>query len=158
MPNSPIKHGHSRHGKQSKTLKSWLNAKARCFCKTHPKYAQYGARGITMDAEWVNNFNSFLRDMGECPPGLSLDRIDNDGNYQPGNCRWATPSQQTRNRRATLSVVAGGMEMPLIQALEQFNSPIAYRTVRHRILRGWSFEKAISSRPMPGCPDHLRTD
>jgi hypothetical protein len=70
----------------------------RCSKSTRSDWPRYGGRGITVSARW-HRFENFLADMGECPPGLSLDRINNNGNYEPGNCRWATLEQQTRNRR-----------------------------------------------------------
>lgn len=75
------------------------NMKARCFNPNHPKYRLYGARGITVCDKWRNDFPAFLTDMGERPEGYSLERIDNDGNYEPSNCCWATAKEQTANRR-----------------------------------------------------------
>jgi hypothetical protein len=78
---------------------SWTAMKSRCFDPRHPYYADYGGRGITVCEEWLS-FEGFFADMGERPPGKTLDRWpDKDGNYEPGNCRWADAKQQTHNRR-----------------------------------------------------------
>jgi hypothetical protein len=88
------KHGLSR----SRAYYCWKNMRARCFNPRHRQYPSYGGRGISVCERWLI-FENFYADMGEPPPGLSLDRINNDGNYEPGNCRWATVAEQLANRR-----------------------------------------------------------
>ena len=92
-------HGHSAEGKQSRTYASWHAMKLRCQNKNHDSYKNYGGRGIEVCERW-EDFKNFLSDMGERPEGKTLDRIDGNDNYRPDNCRWATPLEQSRNRRA----------------------------------------------------------
>jgi hypothetical protein len=86
-------------GSYTREYQSWAQAKCRCADPNHHAYKDYGGRGIAMCAAWRESFETFRRDMGPRPAGTSIDRINNDGDYEPGNCRWATRSQQQRNKR-----------------------------------------------------------
>lgn len=94
-------HGHSARGQITSTYRSWQGSIGRCTNPNNPAWEYYGGRGIKVCNSWRESFENFLADMGECPEGYSIDRIDNDGNYEPGNCRWASKTQQSRNSRFT---------------------------------------------------------
>jgi hypothetical protein len=140
------KHGHWVGRRASPTHQTWGDAKKRCFNPRHLQYRDYGARGITMCARWADSFQAFLDDMGEKPKGLTLGRIDNDGNYEPGNCRWETREQQGRNRTDNQFVTLG--DVRLCQAdwersLGLTHNGLSERRYRHKISGDEALRRAL---------------
>ncbi len=100
-----LTHGQSK----SSEYKSWSEMKSRCLHTTHKHYKHYGGRGIQICDRWLNSFENFLSDMGRKPfPGLTLDRINVNGNYEPSNCRWLSKTAQQSNRRDTVKLTYSG--------------------------------------------------
>ena len=94
-----IKRSTTHGGSHTKEYRVWERMRIRCNNPNRADYERYGGRGIKVCARWMESFSNFLADMGTVPAGKSLDRINNDGDYEPSNCRWATASEQNRNRR-----------------------------------------------------------
>lgn len=121
----------------------WKSMKARCLSPRDKSYKDYGGRGITVCDEWKDSFETFYADMGECPEGHSLDRIDVNGNYEPSNCRWATSIEQNRNRRNSHMITYEGETKTLIEWSESLG--IRYHILSSRINRyRWSIERAFT--------------
>ena len=122
----------------------WCSMKSRCLNPRDSAYQNYGARGIKVCERWAQSFHAFMQDMGERPgPTYSLDRIDNNGNYEPGNCRWATPTQQANNKRNnTLRLIEhdGVVKTPAQVASE---IGISLILLKQRLRAGWPVERAI---------------
>jgi hypothetical protein len=101
-----VKHGHKRVDVETTEYRIWKGIVQRCTNPARPAWPNYGGRGIQVCDRWRTSFENFLADMGHRPPGLTIDRIDNDGHYEPGNCRWATWVEQRANRRDSRKVTA----------------------------------------------------
>jgi hypothetical protein len=93
------KHGHAVRGQHTRVYDAWQHAKQRCLNPNNKDYPNYGGRGIGFHPDYCDDFLAFFADLLDPPPGLSIDRIDNNGNYEPGNCQWATASMQRANQR-----------------------------------------------------------
>ena len=137
------RHGHSVRGSVSPEYRVYLGMKRRCYNPNNSDYAYYGGRGIRVSDSWLDSFDDFLRDMGPRPEGASIERIDNDGNYEQSNCRWASRKEQMRNRRSTRLVEYQGVTSSLAEAAERAGIP--YKVAQSRITHlGWSVEAALS--------------
>lgn len=125
---SPYRRIHGLSHK-SKSYFCWASMKARCFEPELDAFKHYGGRGITVCQRWLDSFENFHTDMGERPRGMTLDRINNDGNYEPSNCRWATTKQQSRNKRTNRIVTFRGVRACVVELMEQFS------VSRHTVLK-----------------------
>jgi len=121
---------------------SWCNMKDRCNNEAHPAYRDYGGRGIRVCERWSKSFPAFLEDLGPKPgSGYSVNRINNDGNYEPGNCRWATQKEQCRNTRVNHLMTCMGRTQTMIEWSEEMGLPDYVIGLRLRY--GWTDEQAI---------------
>ncbi len=140
-----VTHGEMRRGRRTKESAIWVAMIQRCESPNCESYANYGGRGIKVCDRWKGSegLQNFIADMGRKPDGASLDRIDNDGDYSPDNCRWATRKEQQRNRRANVRVTLNGETRCLTEWAEILG--INIRTVRKRVNHlKWSPEKALT--------------
>lgn len=136
------------HGFASRTGRSaeyvvWSGIKTRCNNKNDHNYLKYGARGICMCERWQNSFLHFLQDMGTRPSrDHSIERIDNAGHYEPGNCRWATREEQANNRRSSRFLEFNGERLTIAQWARR--SGIEVHALHMRLRKGWSIERALT--------------
>jgi hypothetical protein len=125
---------------KNRTYTAWQNMRKRCQ-PWHPRYERYGGRGITVCKRW-EKYENFLADMGEAPPGLSLDRIHNDRGYSKRNCRWATAAVQQHNKRY---ITFQGITMPQSSWDRQLGiSKSKTSTITRRLKLGWSLARALT--------------
>ena len=115
--------------------------KARCLNQNNKHYANYGGRGIKICDEWIHNFNQFVADMEERPQGYSIDRIDNNGNYAPNNCKWSTKKEQQRNRRVTKYITIEGTSYLICEIAEKYG--FKYDTIENRAKTAKTFEELV---------------
>lgn len=142
---------HTTHGDASRSKKApeygtWARMIARCEQQNSKDFADYGGRGIRVCERWRESYAAFLEDMGRRPAGCSIDRIEVDGDYEPGNCRWATPSQQARNKRNSRIVTYRGERVCLADACDSAGLP--YALVHGRLCKGGP-RLARSATPFP---------
>lgn len=142
---------YAKHRAKNKpAYSSWQSMIQRCCNPLSKDYPRWGGRGIKVSPVWRHSYLTFVRDLGERPQGTSLERINVNGDYEPGNCRWATPKQQASNRRSSHIVVFMGKRMTLTQLAESCGVNDA--TLRQRICkRGMSVEAAATT-PVRGAP------
>ena len=142
------KTGNPTHGlSRTITYKTWKSMRGRCTNLSDSVYKYYGGRGIKICKRW-DKFENFLADMGERPSlKYSLDRINNDGDYKPSNCRWATSNEQRRNQRNTIRLTHNGQTKALADWAEHFGVPYKLASSRHR--REMPFESIFSREHHP---------
>lgn len=143
--NAHRKHGHTVSGidgKRPAIYRVWRSMMQRCYRAKDQSYPRYGGKGISVCVRW-HAFGMFLADMGEVPVGLTIDRIDSNGNYEPENCRWATMAEQIRNRRTTKKIAYAGEIKPLAEWSGIVG--IGYKCLQSRIDAGWSADRALTT-------------
>jgi len=136
-----------KHGQHtSPEYNTWKGIKRRCLSPSCPGWHRYGGRGIKMHPTWVHDFAAFLRDVGPRPsPRHSIERIDNDGHYEPGNVRWATRKEQANNRSDNRRLTLRGETMTMYQWARR--AGVNPATLHSRLDHGWSLDRALSTPP-----------
>ena len=141
------KHGKTvlanRHNRDAgwRTHGVWVKMRARCEDQAGKSYPDYGGRGIKVCDRW-QTFENFLADMGPAPEGMSIDRVDNDGDYEPSNCRWADRKTQNSNRRSIRWLEHDGKRMSVSDWARHLGVPI--QRIKNRVHRGWPLERILS--------------
>ncbi len=152
-----LNHGELRGRTASPEYKAWQHIKERCFKSSCSEFKNYGARGITICPRWVDLFTNFLDDVGRRPsPQHSIDRIDNTKGYEPGNCRWATPSQQSNNRRSTHILELDGISLTRREWSDR--TGVSYDAIVNRLKSGWSVRSALTTPTMTQFRNHSKPE
>lgn len=144
------KETNTKHGKRNTSEnKAWKEMKERCYNPNNSSYHRYGGRGIIVCEEWKNSFEKFYLDMGDKPgKEYSIERINNDGNYEPGNCRWATRKEQSRNRRSNKNIEFNGEIKILTEWAELIG--ISPSLISQRIRNNWTMDQIFGYEPRNG--------
>ena len=134
----------TKHGEcGSKEYQIWSGMISRCYNQTNKNFSNYGGRGISVCDRWRESPTNFILDMGKCGDGMSIERNDVNGNYEPSNCRWATDIEQARNKRTNNVIEFNGLKMCLTEWAEK--TGINPSTLFNRLtVRGWSIEKSLT--------------
>lgn len=144
-PKGPRKRPYGKHNlSYQPEYRVWQTMRLRCTEPTHPAYPSYGGRGITICDRWLDSPQNFIEDMGQKPTKKhEIDRIDNDKGYFKENCRWATRSENDRNRRSTRWVEYRGERRKLVELREE--AGLTESQVYNRLKMGWSIEKVLET-------------
>ncbi len=142
---SPLHYTGKTHGlSKTRSYRAWTAMRQRCTDSASPGFKNYGGRGIRICPSW-ESFLRFRSDMGECPPGLSLDRVDNNGDYKPSNCRWATRKQQNENRRNNVFLSVFGRTQTMSCWAKEFS--VSPSLLSNRLKRGFRDPQELFKKP-----------
>lgn len=142
------KHGQTVNRLQAPEYRSYHHMIQRCTNPNNDRWEKYGGRGIKVCDRWIESFQNFVFDVGPSPgPGYSIGRIDNDGDYEPGNCRWETPLQQQRNTSWNRLIEWNGKTKCISEWAEATGIPA--HSISNRLIRGWSVERTLTEIPKP---------
>ena len=147
LHNEQVAQRATKHGGSKRTeYRVWMSMKNRCLYPSNPGYKDYGGRGITICQRWLDSFEAFLADMGPRPEGsrkFSIERRDVNGNYEPGNCYWATWAQQSRNTRRNRLLTHNGITLPLTDWAAKIG--VNQKALDSRLRLGWSVGDALAT-------------
>lgn len=137
-------HGHSINRTASREYQTWSKMISRCENQNDIEYKNYGGRGISVCKRWRKSFLSFFKSMGKKPKGLTIERVDNDGNYKPSNCIWATQAVQTSNTRRNRFLTKDGITLTVMQWSKKLN--VNSQMLYQRLFRKWPTKRVLCVR------------